>query len=117
MIRLFAVVVLCSVMGCSTTPPAEEPTPEQQFLSMIGEVSLSDEEAVTMAEDMCFEVDLHVETARDFRLFLRTFVARVGEQVGTEQAMPFVVAAMKVYCPEVEQFRPSTLMAPTVGRA
>ena len=107
--RAIVVALLLALVGCNgaTGPAADHPTTDEQFLATVeGMTTLTDEEALTMAKDMCFEMDLHVKNQKDFRLFLRTWVVRVQEKVESAQVMPFIVAAMKAYCPEVERFRP-----------
>lgn len=105
-IRVAVAVALLALCGCAAAPEDEPPTKDEQFLADIDDIrdGTSDEDLLTAAQDACFELELHVKTRRDFRLFYQVFAAR--QIVPPEHTPLLLAAAMKTYCPSMEKFRP-----------
>lgn len=110
--RLAVAAALLAVLGCSAAPePATNddgaPSKDEEFLADIAGIGagVPDQDLLTAAQDACFEMELHVKTRRDFRLFYKVFAAR--EVVPPDEVPLLLAAAMKTYCPSMEKFRPA----------
>ncbi len=102
------VLVLSGCTGSAPEPAADPPSPEDQFLSDVAELrdATDDDTLLEAAQGACFEMELHVKTRRDLRLFYRVFAARAV--VPAPDAPLLLAAAMKNYCPSMERLRPSS---------
>jgi hypothetical protein len=113
--RLLVTLLLSSTAaGCTGTATVHGDTSdtatgraaaEEAFLARVDGIGgLTDKQLVTAAQDACYEMQLHVKTRRDLRLFVKVFTAK--KIVPTEQAMLFLAAAIKTFCPDMVRFKP-----------
>ncbi len=64
----------------------------------------NDEEMVQAAKDVCFDLETSAKTEADLEAYIALF--SVSDIVAPEHTIPFLVAAMKTYCPQMERLRP-----------
>lgn len=109
--RIGIAAALLLTTGCTGNPPTADPDTEvasthEVFLSQVRDIGgdLTDQQLITAAQDACYEMELHVKTRRDLRLFVKVFTAR--EVVPAGASMFFLGNAMKAYCPDLSRFRP-----------
>lgn len=113
-VRLAVAATLLALLGCSSDDSTSQPAPDEpsssqtsladeKFLKAVeGMTSLPDDELVTTAQDMCFELELALEeNPKNLRLFLKLFAARMREELRPREMPAFLGAVISTYCPDV----------------